>query len=56
VNPVAQSLQDIMNYEDLKPYPFVEKPAAKSSTSVMKASVCQRWRLQAGRQNFGSPM
>lgn len=29
-------------YEDLEPYPFNIKPAAKSSTSVLKASVCQR--------------
>lgn len=29
-------------YQDLPPYPFNEKPAAKSSTSVMQASVCQK--------------
>lgn len=25
----------------MKPFPFKEKPPAKSSTSVLKASVCQ---------------
>jgi hypothetical protein len=29
-------------YEDLEPFPFNVKPAAKSSTSVMQASVCQK--------------
>lgn len=28
--------------ESLKPYPFKLKPSAKSSTSVMRASVCQK--------------
>ncbi len=29
-------------YENLEPYNFIERPVAKSSTSVMKATVCQR--------------
>lgn len=29
-------------YEDLPPFPFNVKPAAKSSTNVLKAGVCQK--------------
>lgn len=29
-------------YKDLEPYPFVIRPVAKSSTSVMQATVCQK--------------
>jgi hypothetical protein len=37
-------------YEDLEPYPFVERPVAKSSSSVMKASDCQScWRKLDGK-------
>jgi hypothetical protein len=30
------------NYADMEPFPFKLKPAAKSSTSVMQAMVCQK--------------
>lgn len=38
-------------YENLEPYPFKVKPPAKSSTSVMKASVCQK----CGHKLDGAP-
>jgi len=44
-----------MNYENLEPYPFVERPAAKSTTSVMKASVCQRCGCRLDGKSLARP-
>lgn len=42
LSPVVRSNPDCPVHGYDKPYVFVEKPVAKSSTSVMQATVCQK--------------